>query len=250
MKMVTERKQSTVASEKKAVAIANQTKDMIVQEFSLMKEDDITEIAKPLMDLVVLLEKEEKALVVTSANKSDASNLGARAQKAEKAVDAKRTEIKAPYLEAGKIIDNGFMPIVKSLKQIRTNIGDKLTVVLRQERIAAEAEANKRAEAARKQAAEEARKEGLSKAKAEHIGNEVAAVVYSNIANAAPTGMSTAAGSSKLKTKKTFEVVDFSKIPQLFLTVDHEKVMNAINSGIEIPGIKTIETESVQFRTR
>jgi hypothetical protein len=189
--------------------------------------------------------------VVTSANKSDANEFGTRLKKFQRVVDERRQELKAPALQECQEIDGVLQPVVKLLKAMADSVGRKLTVVLQAERRLAEEEAEKAAAAARKQAEKEAREEGLNKVQAAIVGKEVAAVVFNNVAQSAPTGLSTAGGSSKMGAKKDFVVSDISKVPISFLMVDRDKVMAAINSGVlDIPGITVTETESVKFRSR
>jgi|WetSurMetagenome_2_1015567.scaffolds.fasta_scaffold234872_2 hypothetical protein len=242
MKMVTDRKIGPVA-------LANRTKDILckVATESFIVQNAIEEVNKQ----VDALRDEEKSLVVTSANKSQASELGVKLKKLQKNVDDKRKELKDEPLRECQRIDGMFQPVILTIKTMTDSVAVKLGLVIKEERRKAQEEAEKLAEQARKRAIEEAKKDGLSKHQANNIGSEVASVVYSNVSQSSPTGFVTAGGSSKLNTKKDFEVLNILDIPINFLMVDRDKVMAAINSGVtKIPGINIVDVEKIQFRSR
>lgn len=252
MKIVSKRQAANPeASAKKAEALSEKTELMESSDLIRFSDKQIKDRMKPFTESVEALKVEESKMIVTSGNKAACSEFAVRVKKLAKNLDEKRQEFKRPYLEFERTIDGLFQPFIKTLKAIEASVGDKLTAVLREERRLAEEAAAKAAEEARKKAIEEAKKEGLSNAQAKDVGAQVASVIQSNISAAVPSGISTSAGSSKLKEKKDFEVVDQSLVPKGFLMVDRAKVLAAIESGVtEIPGIKIVTINKVQFRSR
>lgn len=132
-----------------------------------------------------------------------------------------------PYEDEVKKSKNWFKMQEEPFKQMEVVVKDKIGVYMEDER--------KKAEEAAKKAAEEATK-----------NNEENKPVPIEVPK-----MSVQATSGKVSAKEitSYEIVDESKIPREYLTVDRGAIQKAVRDGVkDIPGVKIIKKTSVAFR--
>ena len=209
-----------------------------------------------------------------------ATTFTTQAKALAQAVEKKRVEVKAPYLEVVKVLDGETKGLKDRLAQIQGHINQKITPYLQKkeaerkekERLAAEEAAriqgdlDKKAEEDRQRAADEARKAaeaaGMSKQEAEQEAQLAAAMVED-----APvvvgqvieeTAVKTETGTAKLQESWMFEITDIRGMPNEAFEARKAEVIkalspwvnNQVKAGIRnIPGVKIFKTAKVQTRT-
>ncbi len=210
------------------------------------------EYAQHVLNKNVLLARYEKFLTVTKDGINDDVMVGhasdfTKELKAEiTSTDATRTKIKAPVLHAQRLIDGQAKKLTDELANAGQQVTWRITEYLR------EKEARER-----KAAEEEARQLALAADEAMRLADEAntpsaddAAVLALHEAQqaAAQAGASTldltrtrSQGGSlaALKDNWVYEIVDLSKVPTAYLTINDTIAKAAIKSGVrEIPGLR------------
>lgn len=154
---------------------------------------------------------------------------------------------KAPYFEAGKIVDRVFLDRKKGLEDLKAICARRSTAWKRAKE---EIEIKKRQEEARV-AAEIAAKQPQSQS-AQEAAKEAAQAAAVPAAEITRT-RGAHGGTSSLRKKWTFEIVDAKKVPKQYLSPDPAKIKAAIAladdpATLEIAGIKIFEDASTSFR--
>ena len=132
-----------------------------------------------------------------------------------------------PYDDKVKESKNWFKMQEAPFKEMEAVVKDKIGVYMEAERKKAEDEAKRLAEQAKKETGD-----------AKPVPIEV-------------PKMSVQATSGKVSAKeiKSYEIVDESKIPREYLTVDRGAIQKAVRDGVkDIPGVKIVKKTSVAFR--
>ena len=213
---------------------------------------------------------------------AQAQEMAGQAKKLKSAIDKKRVELKAPYLEFTKFLDAAAGDPVKSLDALARHIEtDKMLPYAKkkeQERREAErkaieearlrqAELDKKAREEALRAAEEARQKALSEGKAKEEAEaqakqaeamvEPAPVVVPDIPQ--ETKLTTDSMTSKIEYDYDWSISDYGLIPTEVWNERAEQVKKAIapvvnakiKAGIRnIPGIKVFRVEKLKTRRR
>jgi hypothetical protein len=163
-----------------------------------------------------------------------ATEMANQARKLSNAIDEARKEVKNPYDKFGKKIDGKVRPLSKRLEAIRTALGGKIIAHRQAVRLAQE-------EAARA-AAEEARK-------AADTGKIAIVVAPKPVDTYAK--VDTEVGSVKSDFVPVFEVEDWSKVDQKYLTLNTKALEADLKLGVSVfSGIKVGRREVARFRAR
>lgn len=175
-------------------------------------------------------------------------------------IEDTRKEQVAPLNEQLNAINGAWRPLRDRLGEIEATAKRKLLAwnQAERERVSREqAEARRRQEEALQKQQEALRKAEESKnsrarakalAAADQAGTEL---MQARIAEpmAAPTGIKTDNGTTSLRMRWTFQVVDPAQIPRDFLAVDEKKIRAAVAQGArEIPGVSIYEEETLATR--
>lgn len=174
----------------------------------------------------------------------------------EDVVEAKRKELKAPILEAGRRVDGTFSPLVEALRAAATVINRKLSSWRQaEERRRQEEEARIRREALDREAKELEKTEREAQ-KLEAKGRpEDAELVRAFVPEPAPLPV-VASEVPKVKGAGVrdnwrFEIVDGAKIPREYLMPDEVaigKVVRALKEKTNISGIRVYNEEVTSVR--
>ena len=213
---------------------------------------------------------------------NEAAEYTTQARKLASVLDKKRQEEKAPYLAVTSVLDKHVKGLTDALVGIQRTVNTKLQPYLQkkeQERLDAQrkAEAEARAIQAKLEAEEaekrrrteeaarlEALKNGADQREAEEAAKVAAAMVEPApvvVAQAMPTEskISTEAGTAKLETEWTFEILNFRELPDQCLEARKEEIEKAvrpwlnlqIKSGIRnLPGCRVFEISKLKTRTK
>lgn len=171
-------------------------------------------------------------------------------------VESKRTEAKAPYLEAGKTVDGWFKALAETMRDIR-KVEAAMTDYAR--RIEAERRrvAEEDARRAREDAARTAALAAIADTEDAEAVAELAAAQAARATDAAavkPAELSRVHGEygavSSLVETWNFELEDINLVPAIYLRVDEVAVRRAIHRDRvrEIPGLRIYSTKSVRVR--
>lgn len=169
-----------------------------------------------------------------------------------------RATVKAPYLDAGKMIDAAFKnigdPLAALKRRVEAKIGDH------QRRIEAEERARREAEAAKARAEMEAR---MAAAKTEAdlqraVEAEAEAEKAARAAQARAAEMSRARGDfgsvATVRTTYSFEIENAAAVPREYLSPDEAKIKAAIKAAgdramaLAIPGVRVVEHRQTVVR--
>lgn len=269
--------------------------DTEIAEYSEVEEVIETGIVKrdpfdpaPLIDLFKsyhseidkMANKTMSLMVTDDASLEAATVCTTQAKALAQAVEKKRVEVKAPYLEVVKVLDGETKGLKDRLVQIQGHINGKITPYLQQkEKERREAERKAQEEAARiqaeldKKAAEERQKAadeaksaalaaGMSKKKAEQEAQAAAALVEDApvvVAQAVAdeTAVKTDTGSAKLKEEWTFEIINVKDMPDQAFEARKAEVIKALSPWVNnqvkagarnIPGVKIFKVAKVNTR--
>lgn len=168
-----------------------------------------------------------------------------------KAKAAHKSE-KAPYLEAGRVVDRFFLEgferaLDTAAAPLRKGLGGYKYAKDQAARRAAEEESRRQREEAERLAAAAQTDEQLDQA----IAHEGAAKQAQLMATAAPAELTRARGDaggvSSLRMIVGFRVLDMAEVPRRYLTLDEPAVLRAIKAGETIPGIEKTETPDVRI---
>lgn len=127
-------------------------------------------------------------------------------------------------------------PINESLKKLNSRFKELTEPLKNAEKTVKEAILSYRAEREKQRMIEQAKLQKKN-------GNSNLALVDS-----LPNIIESKSGETKISKRWTFEIVDEKKVPKEYLTVDTDKVKDAINQGVrEIAGIKIYQKESLSI---
>lgn len=205
-------------------------------------------------------ERGQEAARATVTNEEEAGRAAALVKvfmEIGKAVDAKRTELKAPYLAAGKRIDASFSTLVDAADKAKKKMLGMIDGFMREQ--------HRIAEEARLRAEKEARDKAAAAAKAEAEGRISEAARLQSQADAAtevaenieaPTQVRSSYGQvASTRAVWKFQIMDAKKLPKE--VTQHPKVREAIETVIaqmvrggtrEMTGVKIYETQSTVVR--
>jgi hypothetical protein len=184
------------------------------------------------MDLAVVARRaSDLKLDETPAAAAEAREVLKALQRVKRAVEQDRKASKAPYSNAADLVDQFFMPVVKSLDDLQSRIKADLEKIIQKQ-------------AMETLARELKRKEEESKIKASETEERVTAPIVLD-ATPAPAGVASALSTYE---HTTWEIEDFAAIPREFLCVDKRSVDAAVAAGKVVPGIKVTTTRKVANR--
>lgn len=180
------------------------------------------------------LQKQAEAFVITT----DDDDAAAKTMLADvrgilKEAEAKRKEIKEPYLRAGKEIDEAFKTAAAPWKAAEGALVTK-TGAYHKAKVEAEQAALRERERAEREAAREQVRQLVD-------GQPLAGSVEPTLPPApAPvaTTTKTAAGDVSMVAHRGFQIVDESQIPREYLVPDRVKLAKAYRDGLDVPGCK------------
>lgn len=189
--------------------------------------------------------------IIDDATRAGATNLLAVVKSKYKEIEAKRVGIVKPIKDSVKLIEAEFNILLKPLETLESTIKAEI----RRDYLDREAEANR---ARIKAEAEEAKKlaskrlqdklnsdnqieRELAEAKVQQIKEETIAK-----APEASRATSTGAGTASVRKIWKYEVIDFSKVPDGFKTIDSGAITGAIREGMrEIDGLRIFQDVSI-----
>ena len=182
-----------------------------------------------------VIEKAQECVVETIKDVDNASAFLKEIKDMEKIVEDKRITFTKPLNESLKNINNTFKKMREPLEQARDLLTRKILTWKRieSERVAAEQAAYRKIQEAE---AELRRLNNEPEVKVEPI---IVAPVVNKIGN--------------MQTVKrwTFEIIDFSKVPDGYKSINSTEVNCAIRSGNrDIPGLKIFQSESLSIVNR
>ena len=154
-------------------------------------------------------------------------------------IEKKRVELKAPYLNFGRVIDGYTKSVISALEKIQDGLKVKIKPVMKRLKDEEAARAKKEREEYEAALAER-KKEGAPlppKMKAP---------------KKQPARTQTEIGSSGIKKTWVFEVIDINKVPRELMIIDEKRVNAMIKGGKvkKIPGLKIYEKEDVDLRSK
>lgn len=208
--------------------------------------------------------------IATNVDRDEAANIARDANTIAKELDRERTKEKAPYLKAGREVDDYFGQIIKRVDRIAKAMLDRITAFNR-EQAAKVAREKAEAERIERERAEEARKAAEAAARAGRVDDAVEEMKDAaeferradSIASApgidrsefkATTEASTAIGTRRVW---TFEVADYSKIDLNALrgsikrdAIDAalRKHVQTYKDGAPVAGVRFFEDEKATVR--
>lgn len=186
----------------------------------------ISQINQLAYDLPNLQAMASKVIVDSQEGVKNALSLTARVKTRLKEIEDLRKTLNEPARKSIALVNEASKEISTALETIETTLKAKLLAWQRQLEVQSEAA---------KQATEKLK---------ETLGIEV------DVFLDAPKTLSNADAIASTKIKLSFEVEDIKLIPLQFLMIDEEKIKKAIKMGLNIPGIKVIETKELQVRRR
>jgi hypothetical protein len=193
-----------------------------------------------------------------------ATDFGVQLRAAQSATDDTHKLVKAPVLTAQRMIDGARKSIVDDLDAVLKAVQVKMTAYL--QRKADEARAKAAAEAAAKEAeAQRAMAEAQAHATKANVEAAVEAFTEAReaiaIASAPPAQLArvtSALGSGAgLRSNWTYRIVDLTKVPAAYLTLNETVVKAAIKTApkapdgrplIDIPGLEIVNDAKASFR--
>jgi hypothetical protein len=235
------------------------TTDQLAKDFPQV-EAFITDLEKAAAESPLVIEDDSDMEVVNA--------LAVKLGSASKRCDALRDDTGRPHLEAKRVIDGFFKGFMARADKTQAMLGARATAYLRKKaaaerakREAEEAVAREAAAKAQREAAEAAKagnieKAALAQAKADE--QETRAEQAADAANAKPSELArtqTAAGSSTLEEKWTFEIEDIGIIdlnalrPFLPQTAIEQALRGFVKSGRrQITGARIFPDTKARFR--
>jgi hypothetical protein len=245
--------------------------------------------AAPLLDLfkrfhgeIDLMANKSMGLMVIDDNSlSVATTYTTQAKALAQAIEKKRVELKAPYLEVVKVLDGETKHLKDRTAEIQQHLNGKIQPYLtkkenerreaerkaQEERDRIQKELDDKAEAERQAAAEAARKaalaEGMTKREAAILAQQAAAMVEAApvvVAQEMPaeTKVSTESGTAKLKEEWSFEITDIKALPDAAFESRKAEVIKALSPWVNnqvkagarnISGVKIFKVAKVATRT-
>lgn len=206
-----------------------------MQETAQIQEREIVKMKDENSKLVAHAES------IAVLNQMDFENASAHLktiQTALKNIEAKRLSFTKPLNESLKNINDTFKLLKLPLEQAKDIISGKMQTWHHEERKRIEAEQEKiRKEELRRMKIRDAHRE-----KGHNVSDE-------EIALEQPEPLNGALGASHIRKRWVFRIVDESKVPQKYYSIDETKIRQAVAEGArEIPGILIYQDESVVTR--
>ena len=201
------------------------------------------------------------ALVISDDDSLEsAKKLAKEAGKINTAIETKRKELTAPYLENKRKIDEFAKDITgtleKSIKLLRKNILDFELEKEKQRQLELQRiEEEKRKAEAIRQAEEEARQKAIKEAEANNTPPPPVYVAPPSVPSIANLRMDQrekelkADKSKSIRTVWKFEIIDANLLPREYLMPDEKKIGTAMALGTrEIPGVRIFEDQLLHLR--
>lgn len=198
-------------------------------------------------------------VIETEEQNTAAANLVNVARDLAKEADAERAELKKPHLEAGRLVDSKFKPVIDGAKDVTKPLRVKMAAFIREEKRKADEAARKAAEeAARKAAEAEALKDD------ELVGDVVADEAATAKTDAAVAkvaakraGQARGDGGRAMSVRTTYDVevtdaealVEHFKSSQAVIDLCTDlarRQVRALKGDTALPGIKITSSDSVQ----
>jgi hypothetical protein len=192
------------------------------------------EVERISADNLTLLEEASKVVIASSEDVAKASRYGVEISARIKTIEDKRVSITKPINDGLKAVNDTFKTLSNPLVAMKTKLANDIAKWQRDERERIAKEEERRNKIA--QAAEEKRKEkdpeNFRPAEEIQIARPNANI-----------------GSSSVSMVWTYEVEDFSKVPDEYKSLEAPRVNAQIRAGArEIPGLKIYQKEQVAFR--
>jgi len=187
---------------------------------SLLSANDIAEAKEFLPEIF-------KWNVVTQQDMEFAGKLLAEVKDRAKELKAKRDSVTKPLQEIVKTIQSWFKEPLDSLSQCEMQLKQKISLAI--------------------EAVDAARKEAVRKAEIAAAAGDLCAVKGA-LAEANAQGFDPVAGLSSRKLLD-YKVVDFAKVPRVYLMLDDRSIKEALRAGTAIPGLEIVYKTSVASRS-
>ena len=171
-------------------------------------------------------------------------------KKKAKEIEAKRQELKAPILDAGRKVDDLFKPALAVLAAAEESIKKQMVTWQReQERIRREAEEKARIELEK---AERARIKAIEKGDVTKVAKleEKVATIAATVAEAPQVAKVKGFSITEIWSA---QIVDVSKIPREYMIPDQERLdglAKAHKENLSIPGVLAVKRDSAASRGR
>ena len=201
----------------------------------VIKLNNETELQNIESQISPVIGKAEEYVIITVKDVEDASSFLKEIKDMEKVVENKRTEFTKPLNQSLKSINETFKKMKEPLGQARDLLTKKILSwrKIEADRIVAEQAAYRKKQEAE---AELRRLQGKPEVEEESI---IVAPIVNKIGN--------------MQTVKrwTFDVEDFSKVPDKYKVIENVAVRNAIRDGVrDIPGLNIFQEESLSIVNR
>lgn len=207
--------------------------------------------ALPSIDIIRIngwaIEAEQAAKVLEVNNDQDdqqANEIFLKVKKFVKDSNAEREKFKAPFFQMGKTIDGTYKPFLDRFKAAADAIEVKILAWRKKKReIIAEQDRKNQAEFEAKRKAEEEKVAKNPLLEQKYIPPPVQFIQENSVR--------TDSGSSTERKFWTYEVTDFSKLPDSF-KIENPKAINEVIRGGErnIPGLRIFQEITLSGRTR
>jgi len=194
-----------------------------------------------------LLEQAKKLIVTDRSGAEVATAKAKEIKELGREAENLRTQLKDPFLKAGRLIDGEFKRITTPCDEAEKNLKSKILAFQKEEDRKAREQEEKRRREAKEAALREAEMlatQGDSR-EAERVLERAMDIPPVESEARGPIRASGGAAAGIRKTW-TYEIVDSKQVPGQFLTIDDKAVKAAIAAGVRtIPGIRIYERESV-----
>ncbi len=155
-------------------------------------------------------------LNVYKGNLEHADEMKGQLSKINSALEAKRSDLKAPSLDEGKVIDGFAKKIRDRVSKMKLSLGTKMLPILKE--IKAE---NAKLDAAKKQTTKRVEKKEIEKKK-------------------------TTVTNTHIRENWVWEITDEDKVPRGFLSINNVKINKAVRAGKRtIPGLRIYKDDKI-----
>jgi len=203
-----------------------------VQNKNKMEETIAKELAPIRTQLSRAVEAASQITISNIEELTRATEMLAKVKTIGKQIAERKLSITAPLNEALKNARSLFAPIEAQWAEAERIIKDKMTAY--QEKAIAQANARK----AKIEQQVEAGKMSFDKA-----ADKIEAITP-------PTTTTAKSGAVQFRTRKDVQIEDENKLPREYLLPDMVKIRKVALAGIEIPGVKVVEVQSVAGITK
>lgn len=204
---------------------------------------------------VAMIESAKNFVVANDDGLEKSTDMVKVLKKGQSSLETRRKELKAPYLEDGRLIDNTFNKIInmadvgiKALDSQNRNYHIQRREQLRREE---EAQRKVEAEALKAQEAEIAEKAALEGRDAK-VEVEASRERQQELRGPAPpvkTMVRGAFGTSSIRDDFDFEVVDVSKLPNWAILANESAIRNKVKAGVRnITGCRIFPVVKTSYR--